>query len=115
MAGRKNRLNFQDRIAPPAESWRVLHTATGGTYRIEITLGGLTSTSAPIAFNASSAAMESALNSLPNVVAAAGSFSLARRDFSPPLTFVGHGVAGASLNFNASTLTGGTLTILGLY
>jgi len=115
IARSQDRLNFQDRIAPPAESWRVLHTATGGTYTIEITLGGLTSTSAPLAFNAGSAAIESALNSLPNVVAATGSFSVARGDFSTPLIFVGHGVAGASLNINTGTLTGGTLTILGRY
>jgi hypothetical protein len=115
IATSQNRLNFQDRIAPPAESWRVLRTATGGTYTINVTLGGLTTTSAPLAFNAGPAAIESALNSLPNVAAAAGSFSVARGDFSTPLIFVGHGVRGTSLNFNTGTLTGGTLTILGLY
>jgi hypothetical protein len=104
-----NRLNFQDRIAPPAESWRVLRTATGGTFTIEITLGGATSNSTPLAFNAGPAAIESALNSLSNVVAAAGFFSVARGDFSTPFIFVGHGVSGASLAFNTASLTGGTL------
>jgi hypothetical protein len=105
-----NRLNFQDRIAPPAESWRVLRAATGGTYTIEVTLGGVTSTSTSVAFNASAAAIERALNSLSNVVAAGGFFSVARGDFSTPFIFVGHGVAGATLAFKTSSLKG-SLTI----
>jgi hypothetical protein len=104
-----NRLNFQDRIAPPAESWRVHRTATGGTYTIEITLGGVTSTSAALAFNASTAAIISALNSLSNVAAAGGVFSVARGDFSTPFIFVAHGVSGATLAFDTGALTGGTL------
>jgi hypothetical protein len=106
-----NRLNFQDRIAPPAESWRVLRTATGGTFTIEVTLGGATSTSTALAFNASPAEIQSACNSLSNVVSAAGSFSVARGDLSTPFIFVGHGVSGATLAFNTSSLTGGTLTM----
>jgi hypothetical protein len=106
-----NRLNFQDRIAPPAESWRVHSTATGGTYTVSITLGSITSTSTPLAFNAAPAEIQSACNSLSNVVSAAGSFSVARGDFSTPVIFVGHGVSGATLAFNTSSLTGGTLTV----
>jgi hypothetical protein len=106
-----NRLTFQDRIAPPTESWRVLNTATGGTYTIEITLGGISSTSAPLAFNAGAPAIISALNSLSNVAAAGGVFSVARGDFSTPFIFVGHGVSGATLAFNTGALTGGTLTM----
>jgi len=112
-----NRLNFQDRIAPPAEAWRVLRTATGGTYTIAITLGGLTSSTNALAFNANAAAIESELNALANVVAATGSFAVARGDLdiSTPLIIVGHGVSGATLSFDTSALTGGTLTILGPY
>ena len=110
-----NRLSFPDRIAPPAESWRVLNTATGGTFTIDITLGGVTNTSAALAFNASATAMVSTLNSLSNVVAAGGSFSVARGDFSTPFIIVGHGVSGASLSFNNAILTGGTWTIVGPY
>ena len=106
LATSDNRLNFQDRIAPPAESWRVLRTATGGTFAIQITLGGITSTSAPLAFNAGAPAIISALNSLSNVAAAGGVFSVARGDFSTPLIFVGHGVSGATLTFDTSALTG---------
>lgn len=106
-----NRLNFQDRIAPPVESWRVHSTATGGTYTISITLGSITSTSTALAFNAGAPAIISALNSLPNVVAARGAFSVARGDFSTPLIFVGHGVSGATLAFNTGALTGGTVTV----
>jgi hypothetical protein len=112
-----NRLNFQDRIAPPAESWRALRTATGGTYTIAVTLGGLTSSTDPLAFNANAAAIESALNLLANVVAVTGSFAVARGDIdiSTPLIIVGHGVSGATLSFDTSALTGGTVTILGPY
>lgn len=106
-----NRLSFPDRIAPPAESWRVHSTATGGTYTIAITLGGVTSTSAALAFNTGAPAIISALNSLPNVVGAGGLFSVARGDFSTPFIFVGHGVSGATLAFNTTSLTGGTLTM----
>jgi hypothetical protein len=115
VARSQNRLNFPERIAPPAESWRVLRTAAGGTYTISVTLAGLTSSSPPLAFNANPAAVESALNSLSNVAAAAGSFSVARGDFSTPLIVVGHGVSGAILSFNTDALTGGTVTILGRY
>jgi hypothetical protein len=110
-----SRLNFPDRIAPPAEAWRVLRTATGGTYAIDVTVGGRTDISVSLAFNASPATIESALNSLPNVVDAAGSFSVARGDFSTPLIIIGHGVSGATLALHTDSLTGGTLTILGSY
>ncbi len=36
-------------------------------------------------------------------------------DISTPLIIVGHGVSGATLSFDTSALTGGTLTILGPY
>jgi hypothetical protein len=110
-----SRLNFQDRIAPPAEAWRVLHTATAGTYTIGITLGGTTSSTDPLAFDADAAAIESALNLLSNVITAAGSFSVARGDISTPFIIVGHGVSGATLSFDTSALTGGTVDILGAY
>ncbi|HTD72711.1 MAG TPA: hypothetical protein VK652_04240 [Steroidobacteraceae bacterium] len=115
IATTQNRLSFPDRIAPPAESWRVLRTATGGTYTIEVTLGGVTATCAALAFNAGPAAIQSALNLLSNVVAAEGSFAVARGDFSTPLIIVGHGVSGATLSLNTGNLTGGTLSILGRY
>ncbi|MEO9055176.1 MAG: hypothetical protein ABI356_09735 [Steroidobacteraceae bacterium] len=110
-----NRLSFPDRIAPPAESWRVLRTSTGGSYTIDVTLSGVTATSTALASNAGPAAMASALNLLANVVAAAGSFSVARGDFSTPFIIVGHGLSGASLTFNTTALTGGTLQIVDLY
>jgi hypothetical protein len=107
-----SRLNFEDRIAPPPEAWRVLRTATGGTYTIGVTLGGVTSTTGAINFNANAAAIESALNLL-----AVGSFAVARGDIdiSVPFIIVGHGVSGATLSFDTSALTGGTVTILGAY
>ena len=109
------RLNFQDRIAPPAEAWRVLLTATGGTFTISLLLNGVTSTTPPLAFNTSQTAIQAALNALANVTSAVGSFVVARGDLGTPLIFVGHGIAGATLSVDGSQLTGGAITILGAY
>jgi hypothetical protein len=109
------RLNFQDRIAPPSEAWRVAHTATAGTYTIDVAFGGVSATSAAIAFNAGATSIEAALNVLPNISGAGASFSVARGDFATPLLFVGHGMPGATLSFDSSGLTGGAMTILGSY
>jgi hypothetical protein len=109
------RLNFQDRIAPPREAWRVLRAATAGTYTISVTFGGVTSRSAALPFNGGVTSIEEALNVLPNVSAAGASFNVARGDFSAPLIFVGHGMPGATLSFDSSGLTGGAVTILGSY
>jgi len=109
-----SRLNFQDRIAPPKESWRVMNTATGGTYTISVTLNGVTSTTAALPYNASQASVESALNSLTNVAAVSGYFYVARGDFATPRIYVGHGITGATIAFIAA-LTGGTMSVLGNY
>src|SRR5580698_3680880 len=109
------RLNFQDRIAPPAEAWRVLLAATGGTFTISVVLNGVTSTTAPIPSNATQTAMQAALGALSNVTSAAGTFVVARGDISTPLIFVGHGVTGATLTVDGSQLTGGSISILGTY
>jgi hypothetical protein len=102
-------LNFQDRIAPPAESWKVsLAAATGGTFTLTVgNLGSGPSTTPPLAFNASQAAIQTALNALANVTAATGNFVVARGDFSTPLVLVGHGITGASLSVDGTQLTGG--------
>jgi hypothetical protein len=110
-----SRLNFQDRIAPPKESWRVMNTATGGTFTISLVLNGATSTTKPLAFNAAQSDIETALNALVNVTTAGGNFVVARGDLSTPLIFVGHGIAGAALSVGSSQLTGGVVSILGLY
>jgi hypothetical protein len=115
ISGSVGRLNFQDRIVPPNEAWRVAHTATAGTYTIDVTFGGVTATSAAIAFNAGATSIEAALNVLPNISGAGASFSVARGDFATPFIFVGHGMPGATLSFDRSGLTGGAMTILGSY
>jgi len=115
ISGSVGRLNFQDRIAPPSEAWRVARTATAGTYTIDVTFGGVTATSAAIAFNAGATSIEAALNVLPNISGAGASFSVARGDFATPLIFVGHGMPGATLSFDSSGLAGGAMTILGSY
>jgi lysophospholipase L1-like esterase len=109
------RLNFQDRIAPPAEAWRVLLTATGGTFTLSVLYNGVTSTTLPLAFNTAQSAIQSALNALANVVSAGGTFSVARGDLSTPLILVGHGIPGATLSVDSSQLTGGSIGILGTY
>jgi hypothetical protein len=117
------RLNFQDRIAPPAESWRVLLAATtpggtiGGTFTISVTLGAAKNTTT--ALNPSSgtlqADIQAALNALANVTTAGGNFAVARGDLSTPLILVGHGITGATLTVDTTQLTGGAVTVLGQY
>jgi hypothetical protein len=110
-----NRLNFQDRVAPPAEAWRVLRTATGGTFTISVTYAGVTVTTSPLAHNSNNTDIESALNALANVAGAEGYFYVARGDFATPLIFVGHGITGATISFDGSSLSGGSITVLGAY
>jgi hypothetical protein len=109
------RLNFQDQIAPPAEAWRVSLAATGGTFTISVVLNMVTSTTAPLAFNAAQSDIQTALNGLANVTSAGGTFVVARGDFGAPLIFVGHGITGATLIVDSSQLTGGAVSILGAY
>jgi hypothetical protein len=109
-----SRLNFQDRIAPPKEAWRVMNSATGGTYTISVTLNGVTSTTAALPYNASQASVESALNALANVAAVSGYFCVARGDFATPRIYIGHRIAGATIALNTA-LTGGTISVLGNY
>jgi hypothetical protein len=116
-----NRLNFQDRIAPPPEAWRVSLTATGGTFTITVTMGGAGGAiSTTTALNANSNTLQSdiqtALNALANVTAASGNFAVARGDFSTPLILVGHGITGATITVDGTGLTtGGTISVLGQY
>jgi hypothetical protein len=111
-----SRLNFQDRIAPPKESWRVMNAATGGIFTITVALPGDSgAVTTAIPFNATQSAIETAVNALANVTAAGGNFAVVRGDFSTPLIFVGHGIAGATLSVDGSQLTGGAISLLGLY
>ena len=109
------RLNFQDRIAPPTEAWRVSLTGTGGTYTISVLINGVTNTTAALAFNTKQTDIQAALNALGNVAAAGGSFSVARNDISAPLILVGHGIAGATISVDGGQLSGGAITVLGTY
>ena len=109
------RLNFQDRIAPPAEAWRVMLTGSGGTFTISVVYNGVTSTTAAIASGAAQAVIQAALNALANVVSAGGSFSVARGDLGAPLIFVAHAMTGATLSVDSSQLTGGSISVLGAY
>ncbi|MEO7207709.1 MAG: hypothetical protein ABI356_13645 [Steroidobacteraceae bacterium] len=108
------RLNFQDRIAPPAEAWRVSLAASGGTFTISIVFNTVTSTTSPLAFNATQTVIQSALDALTNVASAGGTFAVARGDISTPLLIVGHGIPGATLGVDGSQLTG-SMSVLGTY
>jgi hypothetical protein len=114
------RLNFQDRIAPPPEAWRVSLAATGvaaigGTFTISMALnGGVPSTTTPLASNASQSVIQTALNALANIPAG-GNFAVARGDLSTPLIIVGHGMTGAALTVDGTQLTGGAISVLGQY
>jgi hypothetical protein len=110
-----NRLNFQDRIAPPAESWRIAHTATAGSFSVSVNFGGTTATTTTLPFNASRMDVENALNALANVAGSGGFFYVARGDFAAPLIVIGHGIPGATISFNGGSLSGGALTVLGPY
>jgi hypothetical protein len=110
-----SRLNFQDRIAPPAEAWRVSLTASGGTYTLSLLLNGMMSTTVPLAINAAQTQIQAALTALPNVASVGGTFIVARGDLAAPLIIVGHGIGGATLSVDASQLTGGTISVLGNY
>ena len=110
-----NRLNFQDRIAPPAEAWRIAHTATGGSFSVSVSVGGTTATTTTLPFNASRMAIENALNALANVAGFGGFFYVARGDFAAPLIVIGHGVPGATISFNGANLSGGSLSVIGPY
>ncbi|HEX3912458.1 MAG TPA: hypothetical protein VHW71_03030 [Steroidobacteraceae bacterium] len=109
------RLNFQDRIAPPAEAWRVSLTATGGTFTISVAYNAVTGTTPPLAFNASQAVIQAALDALTNVASAGGTFVVARGDISTPMIFVAHGIVGATISVDAGQLTGGSISVLGAY
>jgi hypothetical protein len=110
-----SRLNFQDRIAPPAEGWRIAHTATGGSFSVSVSFGGATATTSTLPFNASRIDVENALNALANLAGFGGFFYVARGDFAAPLIVIGHGMPGATISFNGGNLSGGTLSVLGPY
>lgn len=107
-----NRLNFKDRIAPPTEAWAVRFGGTAGTFTASVTLGGSTQTTGALAYNISNTALETALNALSNVAAAGGDFAIARGDAGAPRYIVAHNMAGATISFDTSGLTG-TITNLG--
>lgn len=101
------RFNYQDRIAPPAESWWLnLIQATGGTFTVSVTYAGSTKTTGTIAFNAGFATVQTAIQGLtnlpPNTVAVALANSLAQLGYLILL----RNVPGAVLTVNTSLVTG---------
>lgn len=114
-----NRLNFLDRVAPPAEAWRLSRgtTVTGGTYTISVTYGGSTQTTGALAYNASAATVETALNALSNVVASGATASQTSTIPSPvtPMIIILHGMSGATLSVNSGSITGGGSIVQSAY
>ena len=106
----------------PQQMWC---NATGGTFRISLVVNGQTETTAPIAYNASAAAVQSALNTLTGVQAtvtglgtAADPWLITGTGLAPLMTdgsqlttrsTVQAAPAGASLLWNSAT--GGTFTL----
>jgi hypothetical protein len=129
-----DRLSFMQRICPPAESFRANITATGGSYSLSVTYGGSTQTTSTLAWNASCATVQAALQALSNVPAssiymASGSVAVGGGDqICRPLTICLYGVPGAMLTVNtgvagscaatnaaintgSGSLTGGTINV----
>lgn len=122
--GQNNRMNFRNRIAPPPEAWEFLppqfNSATAGTFTISITYNGTTQTTSALAYNASSATVEAALNALTfNGFAASsgvswvgpsgqGCFVVARGDLNSRYIVIANGMTGATISVDSSGLTGGT-------
>lgn len=121
--GQNNRLNFLNRIVPPAEAWEFkppyINGATAGTYTISITYNGVTSTTSALAYNANNAAIEMALNALTFAGFSAstgvswvgptgqGCFCVARGDYTSNFIVIANGMIGATISINNSGLTGG--------
>jgi hypothetical protein len=122
--GTNNRLNFLNRIAPPAEAWEITppfdNGATAGTWTISVTYNGTTQTTSALSYAAAASDLETALNALSfNGFAASsgvswvgpsgqGCFCVARGDIGANFIIVANGMVGATISVNSSGLTGGT-------
>lgn len=114
------KLNFMDRIAPPAESWRFYSVgATGGSYTLSLTYNGSTQTTAAINFNDSLSAASAKIAALSNIPSGAltvgGGGGLNNgANGTYPMFILFHNMPGALLTCNNS-LTGGTSFSFGLW
>jgi hypothetical protein len=108
-------LTFMDRIAPPTESFILTQTGgTGGTFTVSITYGGSTQTTSAIAYNATAATVQTAIQALSNVVAnavAVGSVV----GYPPGWVVCLHSMSGATMTANLSGITGLTASSLTNY
>ncbi len=99
------KLNFMDRIAPPAESWAYLLVgASAGTYTLSVTYNGTTQTTGALAWNAGVSAVQTAMQGLSNVPAGAVSVG-GGGDAARPFFVLLHNMAGAVLTVNTAGLT----------
>lgn len=102
------RLSYQDRIAPPPESWYFSFIqATGGTFTLSVNFNGTTQTTTALAWNIGFAAIKTALLALSNVpssavIAVATAGSVASLSFIVLLK----NMTGAVLTGNFGSITG---------
>lgn len=122
--GTNNRLNFLNRIAPPAEAWEITppsdNGATAGTWTISVTYNGATKATSALPYSAAASDLETALNALSfNGFSASsgvswvgpsgqGCFCVARGDIGANFVIVANGMVGATISVNSSGLTGGS-------
>lgn len=102
-------LSIADRMAPPTESWQFYLTGvTAGNYTISVTYGGSTQTTGNIAYNASSATIQTDVQALSNVPASSVSVAGpggSQYNTIPELLLI-HNASGATISINTSGLTG---------
>ena len=100
------RLNFQDRIAPPTESWYyTLNGASAGTYTISVTYNSSTQTTGTLAYNANASSVQTAVQALSNVTASSVSVG-GGQTTNQPFFMLLHNMPGATLTVNTGGLTG---------
>lgn len=103
------KVRYVDRAAPDVNTFMVDRKApTGGTYTISVTVGGVTQTTAPLAYNTSLTALQTALEGLANV----GSGNVQTYGtFQTRILICFRGAlasaAGVSLTMDGTLLTGG--------
>lgn len=101
------RLNYQDRIAPPTESWWLnILQASAGTFTVSITFGGSTQTTSAIAFNAAYSAVQTAIQALTNLPANSVKVALANSLGQLGYIILLRNCPGAVLTANTASLTG---------
>lgn len=115
-----NELNMADRAAPPPESYAAIFVgASAGTFTVSVNFAGSNLTTSPIAFNATSTTVQTAIQALTNlpansvtVASTAASSACGNGLQGSPCFIILHNMTGAVLTWNLSGLTGVTSSSL---